>query len=73
MIAVLAVYGPPIVGAQSHLAVEKVVTAMPAMRALLSASCPSQHLDVQTKPHSMPLRQLLDYLNDNIGKQGAGS
>lgn len=46
---------------------------MPAMRALHSASCPSQHLDVQTKPHSMPLRQLLDYLNDNIGKQGAGS
>lgn len=34
VMGVLAVYGPPIVGAQSHLAVEKVLTTMPATRAL---------------------------------------
>ncbi len=46
VISALAVYGPPIVGAQSHLAVEKVLPIVMAMRALHSASCTSQHLHV---------------------------
>ena len=44
VIGVLAVYGPPIVGAQSHLAVEKVLTTMPAMRALPLPAPPPAHL-----------------------------
>jgi hypothetical protein len=53
-----AVYGPPIVGAQSHLAVEKVAFAAPSLLLFVTRRC---------------CPQCLDYLNAHIGKQGAQS